>query len=229
MIDLIYTAANNARFLEICNRAQWLLGIRSDKYPCAEVESVQFVDVDYNAPSFARHVEMVKRFRPRYATVPDLSDQVVSSQDIMRALRQADILAPYCEVVLIVPKLSGQIAALPKDSVIGYSMPTAYGAAQYPLWELEGHGVHLLGGSPHAQLHFFRHISCFTQVKSLDGNMWQKMSGYGRYWNQGKWVAHAKRKSQDANVSYECLTWSLCNIRNAWLSYFHRNTRCKLE
>lgn len=94
MLDLIYTGASNAHFHAICRRANWLPGIRSDKRPCAEATDIQFIDVRYTRPDFARHLAMVRRFRPRYATVPDLSEREVCRQDIRRALQQAELLAP---------------------------------------------------------------------------------------------------------------------------------------
>ena len=65
--------------------AHWLVGMRSDKTPCAV--PIQFIDIDYEAPNFARHLARVKQLRPRYATVPDLSEIEVSQRDIDRALR----------------------------------------------------------------------------------------------------------------------------------------------
>lgn len=67
MIDLCYTAANNAHFYAICWRANWLPGMRSDKRPCAGATAIQFIDARYAQPDFARHLAMVRRFRPRYA------------------------------------------------------------------------------------------------------------------------------------------------------------------
>src|SRR6266700_3217400 len=109
MIDLIYTAANNTRLLALCEQANWLAGIRSDKYPSTKASPIQFVDVKYTAPNFARHLELVRQLHPRFATVPDLSTKEVSREDLSRALLQAEALAPYCKVVLIVPKRPGQI------------------------------------------------------------------------------------------------------------------------
>jgi len=221
MIELFYTAADNSSFLALCNQANWFVGLRSDKYPCHLATSIQFIDTRYTAPNFSRHLAQVQRFRPRYATVPDLSDREVSRKDVLRALHQAELLAPYCDTVLFVPKISGQISLLPSDAAIGFSLPTRYGAAQYSLGELEGHRVHLLGGSPHAQMSTHRYLSCFADVKSLDCNMHQRMSGYGKYWKRGHWVRHPNHGSRDANTSFECVFWSLSNIRQAWLSYFH--------
>lgn len=227
MIDLIYTSANNSRFLDLCQQASWLVGIRSDKYPAASATRIQFIDVRYTRPDFDRHLELVRRFRPRYATIPDLSERVVSWEDIKRALRQAEALAPYCGAALIVPKLSCQLALLPRELPIGYSVPSRYGSASYPLWELEGRQVHLLGGSPHRQMSLYAYLSCLALVTSADGNMHQQMSGYGKYWRAGRWVRHPAAGLGDSSVSYECIAWSLRNIRQAWLSLL-KFARCPL-
>lgn len=224
MIDLIYTAANNARLLALCEQANWLAGFRSDKYPVASATSIQFIDVRYTSPNFARHLELVKRFRPLYAIVPDLSEQAVSREDVKRALCQAETLAPYCNTTFIVPKLSGQLELLPKDQPIGYSVPSRYGGAHYVLQELAGRQVHLLGGSPHQQLILYRYISCYATIKSVDGNMFQRMSGYGKYWYRGRWLKHPAH-GQGACISYDCVARSLHNIRQAWLSLFD-HSRC---
>lgn len=225
MIDLIYTSADNAHFHAVCQRANWLVGIRSDKHPCSEALAIAFIDVRYAQPDFARHLAMVRRFRPRYAIVPDLSACEVSRADILRALRQAEALAPHCGVTLFVPKLPGQIRLLPAGAAIGYSVPTRYGGAQYDLRELEGRRVHLLGGSPHRQMTLYRYIACFAEVGSLDGNMFQRMSGLGKFWRGGRWMAHPRRGRGDIETSYESLAWSLVTIRQAWLTLF-RHARC---
>ncbi len=227
MIDLIYTAANNTHLLALCDRANWLAGIRSDKYPSTGATPIQFVDVKYTSPDFARHLALVRQLRPRYATVPDLSTHEVSREDVRRALLQAESLAPHCKRVLFVPKLPGQIALLPKDAGIGYSIPTRYGGAVYPIWELEGRHIHLLGGSPHKQLLLYSYLSCIASITSADGNMFQKMSGYGKFWRRGRWVRHPDAGSGEVCVSYECVAWSLYNIRQAWLSLFNFS-RCPL-
>jgi hypothetical protein len=148
MLDLMYTAADNAQFHAICQRANWLPGIRSDKRPCAEATDIQFIDVRYTRPDFARHLAMVRRFRPRYATVPDLSEREVSREDIRRALRQAELLAPHCGVVLLVPKLPGQIGLLPGEAAIGYSVPTRYGAPTMTCASLKATGFTCWAAAP---------------------------------------------------------------------------------
>jgi hypothetical protein len=88
--------------------------------------------------------------------VLDLSEEEVSTQTVERAMGQYQQLVGYCEVPLIVPKLPGQIALLPAEVAIGYSLPTSYGGARYELWELEGRRVYLLGGSPHDQMEVYK-------------------------------------------------------------------------
>jgi hypothetical protein len=150
--DLIYCAGSNQALDRIAHEAGFLLGIRSGRTSLPGYR-VQFVDIDYRRPDFEKHLRVVSKHQPKYATVPDLSEEYVSPQDVSRALAQA--LAQYeqrasvCETPLIVPKLPGQIALLPAHVAIGYSLPASYGGARYPLWEMEGRRVHLLGGVVH--------------------------------------------------------------------------------
>jgi len=84
---------------------------------------------------------------------------------------------------------------------------------------LQGRRIHLLGGSPHKQMEFYRYASCYATVISADGNMFQYLSGRGKYWCCGKWVRHpnAGQKPRDPCVTSDCIQWSLRNIRRAWL------------
>jgi hypothetical protein len=216
-MDLIYCAGANPRLTVIAQNAGYLLGIRSDRtdygFP------ISFVDIDYKQPDWEMHLRVVGKHAPKYATVPDLSETSVCLADIERAVHQARQLQNYCETVLIVPKVSGQIALLPSSFALGYSLPTRYGAAQYPFWELLGRRVHLLGGSPHAQMEAYRYLSCLGMVLSADGNMAQKMAiRYARFWMAGKWVAHPERGQRKTDLYLDCWLRSCTNIRQQWLS-----------
>ena len=216
MIDLIYCAGGNPRLSRIAYDAHWHLGVRSGKSP--DGYPIRFVDIDYRHPNFERHLATVGALQPHYATVPDLSEEQVSEQDITRAIQQAERLANYCAVVLIVPKLPGQIALLPDHLAIGYSVPTSYGGAQYPIWELAGRRVHLLGGNPHKQLDIYRYVQAIGTVLSVDGNMAMKLATrYAMYWDSGKWFKHPHVQQKATDLYLECMRWSLCNIRTAWL------------
>ena len=109
-----------------------------------QITDIQFVGIEYRRANFEKHLKVVAKYQPKYATVLDLSDEMVSEQDIERAMKQYEQIANCCQIPLIVPKLPGQIAMLPNHVAIGYSIPTSYGGAQYELAELQGRRIHLL-------------------------------------------------------------------------------------
>lgn len=219
----IYTCGDNDKFVQITLEVGgWLIGMRSDKTACAPIS---FMDVNYKKPDFNRHLAMVKEHLPRFAVVPDLSNEYVSKEDVLRALHQAEQLTPYCETVLIVPKLAGQLAMIPPDFVIGYSVPSENGEALYYPWQhLRGRRVHILGGSPHFQMRLYRFLQGKSTINSVDGNMAQKMGWLCKYWSRqcSNWVEHPlKAENPDErhpDLPYECVRLSLENIRDAWLN-----------
>src|SRR5260221_5351149 len=127
-MDLIYCAGSNKRLTQIAQDAGYLLGVRSDKLDYGF--PISFVDIDYKKPDFTAHLGVVKKHKPKYAIVPDLSELETSEQDIARAVNQAEQLSSYCEIPLIVPKLSSQIPLIPAKWAIAYSIPTSYGGAK---------------------------------------------------------------------------------------------------
>ena len=168
-------------------------------------------------PNFEKHLEVVKKYRPKYATVADLSEEHVSEDDIERALRQLEQISVYCDVPLIVPKLPGQIKMLPPEVAIGYSIPSSYGGAKFPIWEMSGRQIHLLGGSPRKQLNAYLHLSAIASVMSVDGNYAQLMATrYGEYWERDKWKEHPGVKSRQKDIYLECWRWSCRNLLKAW-------------
>jgi hypothetical protein len=73
--------------------------------------------------------------------------------------------------------------------VLGYSVPTRYGGTPLPLWTFAGWPVHLLGGSPHRQMEYWRYLTPIAEVVSVDGNMANLMATrYCQYWVPG--IAH---------------------------------------
>lgn len=215
MLDLVYCAGGNPRLSQIASEEGWLLGFRSDKTMGNFVAT--FVDIDYKQPDFERHLAVVAKHRPKYAVVPDLSETGTTRSDIDRAISQAGELAQYCEIPLIVPKLSGQIALLPGAIAIGYSVPSRYGGASYPLWELAGRHVHLLGGSPRKQIQVYLHLAGIATVLSVDGNYAQKQAvRYAEYWNGKAWQHHPDLRTGRDDLYLECFRLSCRTIRACW-------------
>lgn len=210
MLDLIYSGSGNQVLLSLAHEAGWLLGARSDR--ASYGLPLAFVDIDYKAPDFRRHLHRVSRERPRYAIVPDLSETAVDLADIRRALAQADELAAHCEVPLIVPKLAGQLAHIPAQYAIAYSIPSSYGGATFGPWKLAGRRVHLLGGSPSTQRRFYRVLRHTAEVMSADGNMAQKCAGKLNYWSE----SNVWRQMPRGTTYRDCLQRSLENILRMW-------------
>jgi hypothetical protein len=223
-IDLIYCAGGNPRLSQIAYEEGWQLGYRSDKsmgdFP------VVFVDIDYKRPNFEKHLEIVKRHRPRYATVPDLSECEASQADIDRALRQAEQIAGYCEIPLIVPKLAEQVAMLSPDVAVGYSIPSSYGGAKFAPDVLAGRRVHLLGGSPRKQWQAYEALKGIATVISADGNYAQGQAvKYAMYWQSHRWFYHPRKGDGGKDLYFECWRWSCRNIRAAWSALYTQSNR----
>jgi len=215
MLDMLYCSGGNEPLMKIAYDAGFLLGIRSDRRSYGL--PISFVDIEYRHPDFDAHLAVVARLKPRYATVPDLSEIEVCEQDIERAVNQAELLRSYCDHPLIVPKLSGQLAFIPPEYAIAYSVPTSYGGAKYGVWKLSGRRIHLLGGSPHMQMKLYRYLS--GEVMSADGNMAQLMATrFARYWQGGKWVSHPERHTGTKDLYLDCWRRSCVNIREAWIA-----------
>lgn len=221
-LDLIYCAGDNERLTRMAYEAGFLIGIRSGR--SAHGFPVQFVDIEYKRPNFERHLKTVERYRPKYATVPDLSDQYlrnreVSLSDIERALKQYEQLSNYCQIPLIVPKLPEQLPLIPQGIALGWSIRTSYGGVSEEMkpWHFEGRRIHLLGGSPHEQIDLYRKLSLCAEVMSADGNMAQLMATqWAKYWDSGVWVEHPQRGTNTPDIYLDCWQRSCEHIRAEW-------------
>lgn len=140
-------------------------------YP--DVAPLHFADQDWKKPDRERYVAAVAQHRPRVATVLDWERE----EQLPEVLDWAEDIAPFVERVIIIPKVIGGIPRIPariggRDIVLGYSVPTKYSGTSVPVWEFAARPVHLLGGSPLAQIHAAHYLT----VISADGNYIQKMA-----------------------------------------------------
>lgn len=142
-----------------------------------------FADLDWKNPNRTTYMESLKKHRPHMATVLDLERR----EQLINILDWASEAALYVDVVIIVPKVQGIISEIPKKVTggeirLGYSVPTQYGGTELPIWEFSGWPIHLLGGSPQAQMN----VSQYLDVKSVDGNMAGKMAqSFCQFWVRG--------------------------------------------
>lgn len=216
---LIYCAGKNKRFSDIALAAGFALGAQ---VPCTVYHPLWFCDQDWKKPNREAYMRALAKYRPHMASVLDLEkrDQLDS------VLSWAEEAAQYCERVMIIPKVHGIIQRLPRrvegaDVILGYSVPTKHGGTAVWPGEFEGWPVHLLGGSPQAQM---RHAVRFRNVVSADGNMMNKMATtWGAYWMPGtstdpkdRYWQKLGRDVWPTDAPLEAFRRSCENIMKAW-------------
>lgn len=211
MTDLVYCASHGKRFAAIAVAAGFGYGCRSEQRN--PPHPVVFADLDWKRPNLDRHLAFVIEQRPRYAVAPDLLDRAA----LCDTLRFAERLAAHAERVIVVPKYPHAVADLPREPwlMLGYSVPTKYGGADGQLlWEWTGWPVHLLGGSPQAQLR----LRYYLNVVSADGNAAQGAARRGVWWSarSGGWRTRDTAVPLGPDLPYRCFERSCREIRTAW-------------
>jgi hypothetical protein len=206
---LIFCAGRNRRYAEIALRHGFAYGCRSDYTPL--FAPIVLADLDWKRPDRERHLAFVAEHTPHLAVAPD----VLALEDLPATLRYAERLAAHADRVLIVPKVAGVMAALPHEPwlVVGYSVPTPYGGADAVLLpELTGWPVHLLGGTPHAQMT----LAAYVRVYSADGNSHMRAARYGTFWSGGGWRGGARGLERGDGLAYRAFERSCSEIMTAW-------------
>ncbi len=219
--ELIYCAGKNRAFEAIALAAGYTLGAQ---LPATVYHPIGFADQDWKRPDRIAYMAALAHHRPRMATVLDLEQPAQRAE----VLSWAEEAAQYAERVLIIPKYSGAIDDLPRTIggaavVLAFSVPTAFGGTEVPLWEFAGWPVHLLGGSPHAQMRYAAHLNSVADVVSVDGNMAHQQAHRCRFWSvrkgsKGHWVQLSEVGAGDfgKDSNAEAFRRSCANIRAAW-------------
>lgn len=222
MPELIYCAGGNARFAEIALLYGFRYGAQIPNYKI--YADLWFADQDWKRPDRAAYIAALAQHKPTMATVLDWE----RDDQLAEVLGWAEEAAQHTERVLIIPKVIGGIDRIPrriggKDVVLAFSVPTTHGGTQVPIWEFAGWPIHLLGGSPQAQMHYAAHLNAIAEVVSTDGNMSNKMAHYCRFWRarpgpKGHWVQLAEVGDGDwgKDANAEAFRRSCENIAAAW-------------
>jgi len=217
MPTLIYCAGGNRRFAQIAIDAGYQFG---SQLPGTIYHPIYFADQDWRRPNRAAYMAALAQHRPTLATVLDWEQY----EQLAEVLDWAEEAAQYVAQVLIIPKVIGGITSLPRringaDVVLGFSVPTRFGGTSVPSWEFDGWPVHLLGGSPHAQMR----LTYYMNVVSADGNMANLMATRRcQYWMPGNgddpqnryWPHLRGWEGRDAPA--EAFRLSCQNIMAAW-------------
>lgn len=183
---------------------------------------IHFIDMDWHNPTFDKLLEAAKKYRPEYIVGGDY-DNTSSNIDLIND--RAEQLRPYSENVIVCPHATNQVQYVPEWAVVGYSIPTTYGATEASHIEYHGHKLHLLGGAPKKQMRFIREFG--ENIVSIDGNSINKMANVAnRYWTGSPpWASLVDPDvTVDRNFeSYErsCLHWSMKmreRVSNGWFN-----------
>jgi hypothetical protein len=172
----------------------------------------EFTDQDWKKPDRSAYMAALAEHRPQMATVLDWE----RDEQLGEVLDWAEEAAQFAAVVIIIPKVQGGVSRLPRrvagaEIRLGYSVPTRYGGTELPVWEFSGWPVHLLGGSPHAQMR----LAQYLDVASADGNYSNlKATRFCEYWQRPRrWVP---LRPKQADAPYEAFRRSCENIMAAW-------------
>lgn len=210
--EIVYCADGNRRFAEIAINATYLYGAQ---VPNTVYFPPWFCDQNWRAPNREKYMAALAQHKPHVASVLDWERQ----EQLPEVLAWAEDAAQHVEVIMLIPKVMGGVEQLPraiggKPVRLGYSVPTSFGGTELGLWEFGGREVHLLGGSPQAQMQVARYLD----VRSADGNAAQKAAvNWNMIWQSGKWRRLddvVGRVEQDA--PYVAFELSCKNIMAAW-------------
>jgi len=228
---LCYCADGNPRFADIAIEHGFKYG---SQMPRKCYRQPWFIDVNpKKLPKQPVYIARLRKWRPYMASVHDWSEERRLPEILMRA----EEIARYCERVLLIPKVHGGVALLPREIggklvVLGYSVPTSHGATTVEPREFAGWPVHLLGGSPQRQMELFQEMTGLgADVVSIDGNYAQMMTRHNQFWVPGTadyarnryWPTIIEADSQPwgdgsktADAPYEAFRRSCENIMNTW-------------
>jgi hypothetical protein len=224
---LIYCADGNQRLAKIAIDAGFRYGAQ---LPNTVYFWPYFADQNWRDPDREAYMAALAEHRPVMASVLDLERE----RQFDEVMGWAEEAVRYVERVVIIPKAFGIIDRIPErvngaDVILGYSVPTQYAGTEVPVWEFGRRPVHLLGGSPQAQMELVHYLN----VVSADGNYATKMATrYCQFWVPGtaryarnRWWPTLRESnggelwgdgSGEADAPYEAFRRSCENIMMAW-------------
>jgi hypothetical protein len=206
---MIKIVNHSKRTLEIAVKHGWHVGARyTNTRDIKTFKQITFIDINWKNYDFKKHLEVVKKIRPKMTVARDIEN----IGDLSNILNEAEILLGFCEFVIIVPKaieLIDKLDLIPEKFILGYSVPTKYGKTEIPPEKFKNRKVHLLGGRPDVQ----RELAEKMNVVSADCNRFTLDAQFGDYFIGSKFVPHKIGGYEN------CLNDSILNINKIWEDY----------
>lgn len=197
--------------LRLAHRYGWRAGARYTNLRDVRdlpFEGIGFLDIDFKRYDFERHLAAAAQSRPLITVARDVD----TLRDLDSVLLEADQLRRYSRHTVVVPKdrrLALRLNDLiPRHHILGFSVPTKYGATHIPP-KCFTRPVHLLGGRPDVQ----RRLAAVMPVVSIDCNRFTLDAQFGDYFDGTSFRPHPLG-------GYErCLRASLRNMERLWRGY----------
>ncbi len=199
---------HSRRVLQIASRYGWQPAARYTNLRDVRCfDSLGLLDIEWRRYDFRHHLRSAKSSRPFITVARD----ILHVSEVTTVVREARQLLKYARHVVIVPKapeLATKMQLIPKDFLLGFSVPTRYGATALPP-EAFDRPVHLLGGRPDVQ----RALADRMPVFSFDCNRFTLDATFGDYFDGVIFRPHP------VGGYVRCLSDSLENINTLWRTY----------
>lgn len=203
--------AHSKRVIDLATQHGWRPGARytnTRDVRHTNFSGIGFLDINWKRYDYSRHIAAAETLRPFMTVARDIE----CLSQLEKILDEAFALKKYATHVILVPKdpsLHGRFDdLLPKQFVLGFSVPTKYGAT---LLAPENYcrPVHLLGGRPDTQLKYAQ----LMPVASVDCNRFTLDASFGDYFDGEKFRPHP------VGGYDRCLNESIQNINKRWVGY----------
>jgi hypothetical protein len=186
----------------------WLPGARyTNLRDVRQLGRLGFLDIDWKRYDFGKHLAVAQVTKPLVTVARDIEDK----RYLRKIVDQAFLLLDHARYVVLVPKdpaLASSVNDLPNEFLLGYSVPSRYGATSISPTAFK-RPVHLLGGRPDVQ----RRLGTEMPVFSIDANRFTLDAAFGDYFDGELFRPHP------AGGYHRCLEDSIRNITALWAGY----------
>ena len=192
VIDLYF--CYRQRFAEVASWIGYGVGTRADEYKQNFVYrsgfdddiDISFVDNDFEDPDRECLLDVAETVNAERVVLPD----IFSVEDVSDVLEFGREVKNIGATPIVVPKCDFDYSRIPRDWIVGYSVPSGYGSTDVPIGRFTSHDVHLLGGSPSNQFEFAeKAITEGVSIVSADTNSFGAAASYGNIVNHPKRMA----------------------------------------
>ncbi len=210
-MEILKFVAHSKKAIGIAKEQGWLPAARYTNMrdvKTFDFRGIGFLDIDWKNYNFEKHLKIAEKYQPRLTMARDI--ECIFQLDSI--LKEAESLSKFSTQIAVVPKdpkLNGRLTELiPKEFILGYSVPTRYGGTEVTIESFD-RPIHLLGGRPDTQ----RALANDLIVYSMDCNRFTYDARFGDYFDGETFRPHPVGGYEN------CLKDSIKNINALWNDY----------